>query len=63
MYMMIIPKLCILFLLQILGFFHDQSFLIFFAILSLILGSIGLISQIRLIRFFSYSGLTHLALI
>ncbi len=67
MYMMIIPKLSVLSLLYILGqihlFNHSMTIIYISAILSLIIGSIGLISNLRLIRFLGYSGLNHLGFI
>ena len=66
MYMMIIPKLSVLTLLYILasmGFFINLNILTFSAILSLIIGSLGLISQLKIKRFFAYSGLNHLGFI
>jgi NADH-ubiquinone oxidoreductase chain 2 len=74
MYMMIIPKISVLFLLGTLvqmGIFDSQlinspesySILSCTAILSILIGSIGLISQLRIKRFLAYSGISHLGFI
>jgi NADH-ubiquinone oxidoreductase chain 2 len=92
MYMMVIPKVCVLVFLLILsleGLFDGQlylnslsfieasekrlslathyydtsSILIFSAISSLIIGSLGLFHQSRIKRFLTYSGISHLGFI
>lgn len=66
MYMMIIPKASLFSFIQVLnemGFFVNQGIINLSAVLSLIVGSIGLIHQWRLKRFLAMSSVTHSGLI